>query len=290
MDIVCRGTVVKSGVVTKVHCYSNSQTGVLSYRMWSLVQQLPPQVRPIIDDYVMPPGAPRLQVHMRSADDDTMPDQAGQEAALDQDKGRADSPVAGGSGGKPRSAGSRPHSAASSSGVSGSDTLLGIKANGTYFRVPTAFALQLVQGQELPLQLQVGGSRGHLVWVDVAGWVFAQETWAAGVGPGCCAAGAAGAALCMHDKQHCAKPIQPPSTSTSQPPSAVGCAAGPVAVAGAGPGGHLLRPHAYHCANQPPCCSHSTPLPTLPAGGRGARRRGGPPGRASTPQQLPVWH
>jgi hypothetical protein len=113
-----------------------------------------------------------LQVHMRAADDDTVADQAGQEAALDQDKGRADSPVAGGSGGKARSAGSRPHSATSSSG---SDTLLGIKANGTYFRVPTAFALQLVQGQELPLQLQVGGSRDRLMWLCV---------WGGGVGVG----------------------------------------------------------------------------------------------------------
>ncbi len=57
-----RGAVVKSNLLTKVHCYSNSQTGVLSYRMWSLVQQLPQDVMPIIDDYVFPPDAPRLQV------------------------------------------------------------------------------------------------------------------------------------------------------------------------------------------------------------------------------------
>jgi hypothetical protein len=62
VDVVVREQVVRANVQTKVHCYSNSQTGVLSYRMWSLVQQLPPTCRPIIDDYVLPPGAPRLQV------------------------------------------------------------------------------------------------------------------------------------------------------------------------------------------------------------------------------------
>jgi hypothetical protein len=123
---------------------------------------------------------------MRAAGDDSGPAvpadmrEANQEAAFDQDKGRPGSPVPDGSGGKVRSGGSRPHSAASSSG---SDAALGIKANGTYFRVPTAFALQLVLGQELPLQLQVGDRAGP---APCAAAAAVSSMAGLVVWPGCC--------------------------------------------------------------------------------------------------------
>jgi hypothetical protein len=76
---------------------------------------------------------------------------------------RSGSPPAAGTGSRPASAG-RDRARADGAPkaplpAAPSDTPLGIKANGTYFRVPTAFALQLVAAQELPLQLEVGGRR-----------------------------------------------------------------------------------------------------------------------------------